>query len=155
MQDDFARWVAAAGLLLGAVSLFLTWYLWQRGGPKLRVTAFVKAEAASIHIEVTSVGRLAATVRAIELRDQTLINPQASSQNNVVVRWTMNVLPRDRDGAVIVLPKEDLAPTAYLEADVPIAEVIERAQGAPQISLVAFAWRGDGVVSSSRALRIR
>jgi hypothetical protein len=156
VQDDVARWVGGAGLVLSLASLALTWYLWQRGGPVLRVTAFVKAESASIHIEVISVGRLPATVRAIELRDQTVLNPQASrSDRTVLVRWTMPVVPLDRDGNELTLPVEDLAPTAYLQADVPIGEVITKAQGAPRISVVAMAWRGDNVVSSSGALRIR
>lgn len=156
MQDDIARWIGGAGIAIGIASLALTWYLWQRAGARLRVTAFVKAESASVHIEVTSVGRLPATVRAIDLQERTVLNPQATRDNrSILARWTMPVTPRDADGVDLSMPVEDLAPTAYLQADVPISEVITKSQGAPSISVVALATRGDNVISSSRAVRIR
>jgi hypothetical protein len=67
--DVVARITGISGLVLAVGSLILTWYLWHRSGPKMKITAFVRAETGTVHIEVINSGRLTATVRQIVLRD--------------------------------------------------------------------------------------
>ena len=75
--DWLARGIAIAGALIAVVSLLSTRSLWHRGGPVLAfdlfVIAFRQPGTEVVHriqarIEVANVGRMAASIRAVELR---------------------------------------------------------------------------------------
>jgi hypothetical protein len=75
--DWLARGIAIAGVLIAVVSVLTTWCLWRRQGPLLAfdlvVIAFRQPGTEAVHrikarIEVANVGRMAASVRAVELR---------------------------------------------------------------------------------------
>lgn len=84
--DVVARVTGITGLVLAAASLTLTWYLWHRSGPKLKVTAFVRAETGTVHIEVVNAGRLTATIKQILLRDHLPV--QTGNSRTSISRWT-------------------------------------------------------------------
>jgi hypothetical protein len=149
MVDPAARGLARAGLVVAVLGILLTWYLWRRSGASLAVTAFVRAETSSIHVEVASTGRLAATVRAIEIRDHFAV--RTPQQQRPVVqnsRWTLPVTSEAS------LPVE-LAPTAFIEADVQVADVLALTFGARDVEVCAWAQRGDGKWFGSKPLRLR
>jgi hypothetical protein len=75
--DWLARGIAIAGVLIATVSVLSTRHLWHRQGPLLAfdlvVIAFRQPGTETVHrikarIEVANVGRMAASVRAVELR---------------------------------------------------------------------------------------
>jgi hypothetical protein len=136
-----ADWAVA--VVLGLASLGLTYFLWFRSGLALEVRAFTKFEAGSIHIEVVSVGRLPATLRHLELRDEVVTNSSSKTLN----RWVIEV-PLGAESI-------DLAPTDFFPADVDVKTVQDRSAGVPEVTLRAFATRGDGKVVSSKPVRFR
>lgn len=144
--DTVARWIGGIGVGLAAASLLLTWYLWTRSGAAIRVTAFVRAETSTVHIEVASTGRLTATVRELEIRDHWAIKTSGVSPIPQPSRWSR---PAGADLPV------DIPPTGYLEADVSIAEIVDSARNAPQIEVRAWAQRGDGGWVKSKPVRVR
>jgi hypothetical protein len=136
-EDWIARGIGLAGVLLAALGIGLTYFLWYRSGPHLKTTAFVRAETGTVHIEVSNVGRLAATVRNIELRDHLRL----STQGNLSApthRWTLRATP---NGAA--LPCE-VPPSGFIDSDVDIKSVLVEARNLSEISVTAWAQRGDG-----------
>jgi hypothetical protein len=99
--DVVARITGISGLVLAVGGLVLTWYLWHRSGPKLKVTAFVRAETGTVHIDVSNSGRLTATVRQILLRDHLSI-PTSGAGTTAISRWALQVEPASGDP----LPRE-------------------------------------------------
>ena len=156
VEDVVARAVAVAGLAVAIGGIALTWWLWRRSGPAIRVSAFVRLEHGGIHIEVASTGRLTVTVRQLELRDHLVLRTSRERYETVPTsRWTMAVdLKERRPGQPTNLPI-DLGPTAYVEADVPIGEVMKYVGTATEASVAAWAQRGDGKWISSKPIRIR
>jgi hypothetical protein len=147
--DIVARVIGISGIALAAFSIALTWYLWHRSGPRLKVTAFVRAETGTVQIEVVNAGRLSATIRQIELRDHFVLRGSAGS-TEPTSRWAIPA--RARDG--VDLPRE-LAPSAYLEADVDVKAVLEKADRAPTATVRAATQRGDGRWVWSKPFRVR
>jgi hypothetical protein len=135
--------------VLAVGSLVLTWYLWHRSGPKLKVTAFVRAETGTVHIDVSNSGRLTATVRQILLRDHLSI-PTSGTGTTAISRWALQVEPASGDP----LPRE-VAPSAYLEADVDVKTVLTKADGMSTVMVMAWAQRGDNKWVRSKPLRVR
>jgi hypothetical protein len=81
--DWLARSIAIAGVLLAGIGLFQTRRLWTRAGPILAFDLYIIAfriprtdivHRVQVRMEVTNVGRMAATVRSAEVR-----GPWASS----------------------------------------------------------------------------
>jgi hypothetical protein len=153
VDDPTARWIGGIGLALALLSLGLQFYQWKRSGAAISVIAFVVAESASLRIEVASTGRLPVTVRALEVRDYFAIRQSQGGGTRDVVqtsRWSVPVQPYEGP-----LPQE-LAPTAFLTADVPVSGVLgQAAPGAPEVSACAWARRGDGKWFSSKPVRLR
>jgi hypothetical protein len=144
--------MGAGGLLLGAVSIGLTLYLWFRSGPHLQVTVFVRAETSSIHIEVANSGRTPATVKNIELRDHLVLRVAGGTSGGQTApahRWTIRALPN-----AAKLPHE-LAPSAFVDCDVEARAAMEKAGDAAEVTVSAWAQRGDGKWYSSRPVRVR
>lgn len=149
MEDWIARAIAALGLAVSVVGLGLTLFLWRREGPRLKVTAFVRVDGGTVHVEVASVGRIAVTLRQLEIRDHFTMNTSRGGYKTVAVsRWVAPVVTRPE------LPTE-LAPTAYVEGDVVAAELIGRAGSSPNVTVAAWAQRGDGKWFASKPLQIR
>ena len=87
-----ARIIVVLGLLVAIAAVILTYYLWHRSGPDLKVNAFVRPETGSIRIDVIST----AMVRHIGLRDRVVITiptGQGDSRTSSFHRWAMNVAP--------------------------------------------------------------
>jgi hypothetical protein len=145
--DITARVIAIIGLVLSIAAMALTWYLWQRSGPRLSVTCFVKADAGSIRINIANKGRLAATIRAVELRDRSTI--QAGGSTTFVTRWVISAQPSDAP-----LPRS-IAPTEYIEADVDAKEAFEKAGGIQAVTVQAWVQRGDNRWLYSKPVKIR
>jgi hypothetical protein len=154
-EDLLARAIALAGVALALAGIVVNWLQWHRSGPSLKVTAFVRAEAAAIRVEVASTGRLTATVRSVELREE-LIIPTGSGRTGTqtITRWSIVVVPTDTAPGAAPFPR-DVAPSAHIEGDVEFARALEKAQGAPEISVRAWAQLGDGKWFSSKSLRLR
>jgi hypothetical protein len=155
MEDWFARVIGIAGVLLALLSLGLTWYLWWRAGARMRVTAFVRAETGAIHVEIASTGRIAVTVRELEIRDFFTMRTDQGGNTVPTSRWAHPITGRrvstpSGDG----LPAQ-LEPTASAFVDVPVAELLETAGTSPTVIVAAWAQRGDGTWSSSKPLQIR
>jgi hypothetical protein len=147
-EDLIARAIGIAGLVLAVAGIGLTAYLWWRSGPQLKVTAFVKAETGTVHIDVSSTGRITATVRRIELRDRFVLDSSVG-QTQPTSRWAITGYPNGEP-----LPR-DLAPSAFLDCDIDVKEVLRRADGAPEVSVEAWVQRGDGRWFRSRSFRVR
>jgi len=145
--DVAARTIAIISLVASIAALGLTWYLWNRSGPKLAVTCFVKADTGTIRINVANKGRLAATVRTVELRDRLVIQSTGSSQ--VLNRWAISAEP---DGDP--LPRS-IEPTDFLEIDVDAKAALDKADGARTVTVQAFVQRGDNKWLYSKPVKIR
>jgi hypothetical protein len=155
VEDLPARIIAAAGLVIALGSIGLTWYLWQRSGPALRVGAFVRPETGTVRIEVASTGRLTATVRRLELRDQFVLKTRGGYKTEPISRWSIAVQPNElHPGEPRTLPA-DLPPSAFLEGDVEVQAVLDLAAGAPEVTVAAWAERGDGKWFASKPVRLR
>ena len=156
--DTTARIMAGLSLVVALISISVTYVLWFRSGARLTVTAFVRAETASIHIEVSSKGRLTATLRQVELRDYFVLRGTAVMgtgpiTTNPVSRWSIPVAVH-RAGVAQTLPI-DLAPTAFVEGDVDVREVLAKQAGASEINVYAWAQRGDLEWYASRPVRVK
>lgn len=148
VEDWPARIIAAISAVISVISIAVTYALWFRSGPRLKVEAFVQAATGMVHIEVSSTGRLAATVRAVELRDETTLRPSTGSIRPLS-RWSV--------GASVnrTLPA-DLAPSSYLEGDVPVQVVLDLAMRTSEVNVRAWAQRGDGQwFQSKTTVRVR
>ena len=125
LEDWSARFIGGAGVLIAVGSLLLTLYLWLRSGPVVRVSAFVRPETGMIRIEVANTGRLPATIRLLELRDQTVLKVTGGQGGTAELsRWAIAVPLNDADTSI------ELAPTAFVEVDYPATYALERASGA-------------------------
>jgi hypothetical protein len=156
--DATARILAGLSLVLALTSICVTYLLWFRSGPKLTVNAFVRAETSSLHIEVASTGRLTATLREVELRDYFVLRGRSALVTGEVTthpvsRWSVPVTVR-RAGAVQTLPV-DLPPTAFVEGDVNVKEVLAMQAGAFEVNVNAWAQRGDRKAYSSATVRVK
>ena len=143
-MDPTARVIAVAGVVIALGSVGLNWFLFHLGGPRLKVRAFVRAESGAVHIEVAGAGRLTATVRELELRDH-LVIPSSST----ISRWSLPVLPNGQ-----ALPR-DLAPSAFLVAEVDVKQVLAKAAGSQEVNVRAWCQRGDGKWYFSPVVRVR
>lgn len=148
MEDWIARGIGAAGVLIGLASLGLTAYHWFRSGPTLRVGAFVRPESGTLRVEVTSTGRLPATVRLIEIRDVFVLKTQQGTETVPTSRWTVPIHPTRE------LPVT-LVPTDYIEADTDLSVVLANSGNAREVTVAAWAERGDGRWYSSKPIRLR
>jgi hypothetical protein len=108
-MDPVARGLAIAGIVIALVSPVFGWYLWHRSGPGLKVAAFVSGQTGTVRMTVTCSGRMATTVRAIELRDYLVVRNNQGGNATVLSRWVLPVDPDDR-----TLPTE-LAPLPTLK----------------------------------------
>jgi hypothetical protein len=156
--DIAARILAGLSLLAALISIGVTYFLWFRSGPRLSISAFVRAETSSVHIEVTSTGRLTATLREVELRDYFVLRAASTvgtgpPTTKPVSRWSMPVELR-RAGAVQILPI-DLAPDAFVEGDVNVRAILARQEGASEVHVYAWAQRGDRKWCASRPVRLK
>jgi hypothetical protein len=150
VEDVPARIIGIAGVLIGLGSLGLTVFLWQRSGAVIRVKAFVRPESGTVHIEVTNTGRLAATIKRLELRDQTILKVSGGSGGEAAFsRWSIGVPMNETDSSV------ELAPTAYVEVDYPVHAVLDKAEGVTTVTIAAWAQRGDGKWVSSPSVQLR
>ena len=117
-------------VLLAAASIGLTYFLWYRSGPHLKVTVFVRAESGTIHIEVSNTGRLGATVKNIELRDHLVVKTPNSPGPDIPAlpmhRWTLLAPP---NGAA--LPRE-VVPSGYIDCDVDVKKALDEAGTYPR-----------------------
>lgn len=150
--DPLARGLAIASLVLTLIGLIGGWILWQRSGPALRVSAFANLETSSVYVYVASTGRLPVTVRRIELRDHFVLKVEGGTGNSTttpVSRWKIDVSPQQGP-----LPR-DLAPTAFLDAHVPITEIVGAAGDASNIVVMAWVERGDNAWTATQTVRIR
>ncbi len=149
-DDVLARALGAGGLLLSAASIGLTLYLWYRSGPRLQVTVFVRAETSSIHIEVSNGGRMPATVKNLELRDHLVLRLTGGGAKTAPAhRWTIRAFPNG-----VALPQE-LPPSGFIDSDVEVRVVLDKAADAAEITVSAWAQRGDGKWYFSRSVRVR
>jgi hypothetical protein len=149
-MDTTARVIGGLGILIGLGSIAFTYYLWYRSGPRIRVSAFVKVESSAVRIEVRNVGRLAAIVSQIELRDFHVLARSYQGNTLTTSRWTLSV--QSDKGP---LPQE-LAPTDFLVADVSVDAILVKADNAREIVVRAWAQRGDGQWSQARdTVRVR
>lgn len=151
-EDAVARGIAIVALVLAGLSLVLTYFLWYRSGPHLKPTVFVRAESSTIHIEVANSGRLGATVKNIELRDHLVLrtNPGVGEgRTSPAHRWTLIAQP---NGAA--LPRE-IPPSGFIDCDVEVRKVMDEARNLSEITVSAWAQRGDGKWYSSPPVRIR
>jgi hypothetical protein len=149
-MDPLARGLAIAGIVIALASPMLGWYLWHRSGPGLRVSAFVSAQTGTVRITVTCSGRMATTVRTIELRDWAVVSGNQTN-NTVVSRWVLAVPADPNDPTSSV----ELAPTAYLEADVEVQKIIDNSAGIPEVTVWARVQRGDGKWYATKPFRVR
>jgi hypothetical protein len=149
LEDWPARIIAGAGVGVGLFSVALTAFLWFRSGPSVKVSAFVRAERAAVHIQVANTGRIAATIRRVELRDQTTVRGPSGGDTATFSRWSIQV-EFSADGMAV-----ELAPTAFIEVEFPVADVLTQAAGASTVKIAAWAERGDGKWSSSKPIQLR
>jgi len=151
-EDLVARWIGFAALVLAALGIGLTYFLWYRSGPHLKATVFVRAETSTIHIEVANTGRLGATVKNIELRDHLVLrtNPGVGEgRTSPAHRWTLIAQPSGNP-----LPRE-IPPSGFIDCDVEVRKVMEEARNLSEVTVSAWAQRGDGKWYSSQPVRIR
>lgn len=152
-MDLLARVIAVAGLLVALGSIAVTWYLWQRSGPTLRVSSFVRADRGTLHLEITNSGRMPAVVRRIEVRDYFRLRT-TNEWTRPVSRWGISLNPQ-RGAEQLSLPIS-LEPSSFVEADVEVARVFAKSDDeASEIAVRAWVQRGDGKWYTSRALRLR
>lgn len=163
MEDVPARIIGGLGLVVAVASLGLTWYLWWRAGPRLQVSAFVRAETAAIHVEAASIGRIAVTLRQLEIRDHFTVTAPGGQPSIPTSRWALPispgrwVIPTEPDTAMTVgrASSVELPPTASVYVDVPVGEVLSLAGSSPAVTVAAWVQRGDGKWFSSKPLQIR
>ncbi len=146
--DMPARVLAVVGLVVAIAGVALTFLLWYRSGPRLRVTAFTRGETGTIHIEIASTGRLAATVRRIEIRDRFVLQT-TQGETQPTSTWIISVDPSGDP-----LPR-NLAPTEFMEADIDVRTVLERAGAGRDLTVQAWVQRGDGHWDTCGAFRVR
>jgi hypothetical protein len=147
MTDTVARDLSIAGLAIGLLSIALTLYLWRRSGPNLSISAFVSARTGRMHVTVTCNGRLATTLKRLVIADYFV--SIVDGKTTIASRWTLEVAPNDR-----ALP-QDLAPTAHLEADVPVQSIFAKASDPGEVTVRALVQREGGKWAATRPLRIR
>jgi hypothetical protein len=145
--DVTARVIAIIGLVLSVAGMALTWYLWQRSGPRLGVTCFAKIDTGSIRINIVNKGRLPATIRAVELHDYMVF--QAGNSKGVIARWAIPAQPIDGP-----FPRS-IAPTEYIEIDVEAKEALDKAAGSQAVTVQALVQRGDNRWLRSKPVKIR
>jgi hypothetical protein len=87
MEDTPARIIGIIGIAIGLAGLLLTAFLWRRAGPRMQVTAFVRAETGAIHVEVASTGRIPVTVRQVEIRDHFTMTMSQGGRTDPTSRW--------------------------------------------------------------------
>jgi hypothetical protein len=134
-----ARIVGAAGVLFAICSLGATLYLWLRSGAVVRVKAFIRPESGSVHIEATNSGRLTATIKRLELREHIVLKVMGGGGGTTTFsQWAMPVKMNEANSTV------ELSPTAYIEIDYPVQEVLAKAAGAPTVTVAAWAQRAMG-----------
>lgn len=151
-EDPTARVLGGAALVVAVASIVITYFLWYRSGPHLKPTVFVRAETSTIHIEVANTGRLGATVRNIELRDHLVLrtNPGVGEgRTSPAHRWTLIAQPNGS-----ALPRE-IPPSGFIDCDVEVKKVMEEARNLSEVTVSAWAQRGDGKWYSSQPVRIR
>jgi hypothetical protein len=80
--DVFARSIAAAGLEVALLSIGVSWLIWHRSSPRLKVTLRSENDAdpmqTRLAVEVAGVGRLAVVVRTLGIRDHIVVRPKGS-----------------------------------------------------------------------------
>jgi hypothetical protein len=64
-------------------------------------------------------------------------------------QWAIPVKMNETNSTV------ELSPTAYIEIDYPVHEVLAKAAGASTVTVAAWAQRGDGKWHSSAPLQLR
>jgi hypothetical protein len=153
--DVFARSIAAAGLAVALLSVGVSWLIWHRSSPRLKVTLEARNEAdpmqTRLAVEVASVGRLAVVVRALGIRDHIVVRPKgANTQPTTTSLLSMPIEPTS--GAE--LPRS-LEPTDYLEAEVTMEAIVKRWDADKEFSIVAWAETGDGRRFESRPVKVR
>jgi hypothetical protein len=149
-EDWIARLIGGAGVVIGIVSLGLTAFLWLRSGPVMKVTAFVRADHGTIQIGVANTGRITATVKRLELREQTVLQVHGGGSGTAAFsRWSVPVELNPDNTAV------ELGPTGYIEVEYPVAALLKKSTGSATVTVAAWAERGDGKWHSSAPIQLR
>jgi hypothetical protein len=152
--DVFARSIAAAGLAVALLSVGVSWLIWHRSSPRLKVTLRSENDAdptqTRLAVEVASVGRLAVVVRALGIRDHIVVRPKGSGQPTATTLLSMPIEPTSGGE----LPRS-LAPSAYLDAEVTMEAIVKRWDADKEFSFVAWAETGDGRRFESRPVKVR
>ena len=119
------------------------------------MTAFVRAEAGTIHIEVVSTGRMPVTLRKLELWDHLVLEAESGPKIKPTSRWALAVPLNPSPHGAVRSTEISLLPTEVVVADFPISVALAAAGSAPSVTVVAWAGWGDDKSASSKPIQIR
>jgi hypothetical protein len=150
--DVVARVIGIAALVIALGSIGVTWWLWARSGPQLKIRLSHEKHPSDrlrdkLVVQVMNIGRMPILVKEMGIEDR-VPTGQGSATSGYI---GLSLVPSDSGSIPRVLEHTDLP----LRAEADMAQIIQRWAADRKLLLVAWAKDGNDRKKTSRQVTVR